>query len=24
VICMSSDGIEIPPGLPWPQRVVMA
>jgi uncharacterized protein YbjT (DUF2867 family) len=24
LICISSDGIDIPPGLPWPQRVVMA
>jgi uncharacterized protein YbjT (DUF2867 family) len=24
VICISSDGIDIPPGLPWPQRVVMS
>lgn len=24
VIGVSSDGIDIPPGLPWPQRVVMA
>ena len=24
LICISSDGLEIPPGLPWPQRVVMS
>ena len=24
LICISSEGIEIPPGLPWPQRVVMS
>jgi uncharacterized protein YbjT (DUF2867 family) len=24
LICISSDGIDIPRGLPWPQRVVMA
>jgi len=24
VICISSEGIDIPPGLPWPQRVIMA